>query len=132
MNKTENKFSKWCKKQDWFCKKINTGTYTGHQSKQEADFIVANDIGVWFVECKERKGKSFCLNDLTQYRKLKKLISMGTALKVKILFNFYEEEVLVLLNLNEYEQLTRSLLKKSFNLGDIRPEFKFTWRTLKW
>lgn len=136
METTEKYFKRWCTKQSIFCKKFLTHTLTGNGGNQEADFLVANNKNVYFVECKERHGTLFEFEGLTQEIKLKLVTKKTSQIKIYILVNFIEYNIIFFISFQEYLQLkdTSKFLnrksRKSFNIKEIPQKYLFTWKTL--
>lgn len=137
MNKTETKFKQYCDKKKYFCRKLHTHTATGQGTNQVSDFYVANNNGVYFVECKERQGKSFELDGLTQFADLLLLNSRSNKAKIKILINFYDINKVIFIDFTDYINIIKGLTfkngksKKSINVNDFNINNVFTWKTLK-
>jgi hypothetical protein len=137
MEITEKKFKDWCNKNKYYCKKLLTHTSQGKGGNQESDFLVANFKGVYFVECKERKGDLFEFEGLTQERKLKLAMKKTDKIKSYILVNFIEHKTLIFLSLENYLQLketskfSNGKQRKSINVKSIGLDYKFTWLNLK-
>lgn len=136
MNKTENKFKNYCTLKKYFCRKLQTHTATGYGTCQVSDFIVGNDNGIYFVECKERAGKSFEFEGLSQMTDMILLSKRSKKALIYILINFYNENIIVFLPLNEYLTLmdnasfNNGKKKKSININDFPDKYKSTWKTL--
>lgn len=137
VNKTEDKFTKFCKKRKWYCKKQLTHTATGHGNKQEADFLVSNKNNTWFVETKEKHINTYNFEELRQFRKLKLLDNKDVTLKSLILFHFPLLKQIVILTFEEFVNLKNNSffkngkLRKSFNINQIDNKYKTTWKNLE-
>ena len=136
MNKTETKFKKICDKNNWFSIKLNTHNINGFGYDQVSDFLVANNNGVYVIECKERKGKYFYLKDLTQSLQMKKLIKKSNRLKPYILLNYYEYNKLYLFSFQSLEiiklnnKFSNGKIKKGFNYKDIPNGYLIDWNDI--
>lgn len=135
MNKTENKFKKHCDKKKYFCRKLQTHTATGHGTEQISDFYVANNNGVYFVECKERKGKSFELKGLSQLSDLLLIRKKSNKANIFILINFYDLNKIIFIDFENYLRLIKDLkfnngkLKKSINIKDFPERYIYNWKS---
>jgi len=131
MNNTENKFIKVIRNNNWFGIKLNPFTSSGFGVNQIADFLVANNKGVYVIECKERKGNYFYLKDLTQSLQMRKLLNKSNKLIPYILINFYEKNKIFLLTKRQLMNIRKELKnKKGLNIKDIPKEYLITWNNI--
>jgi len=131
----ENKFSKWCFKKGYFRKKLSATNDGGHKQKQDCDFIVANNEGVYFAELKSREER-FSFNDLTQHKKLTLLERKTNKIIPLVLIYIQKEKTIVKLGLKDYDYIKNNVkfnngkLKKSLTIKDVPDRFKFTWKNI--
>jgi len=136
---TEKKFGNWCKKKGYYNRKLQTGNDSGHRVSQDSDFIMANNKGVYLVECKECNGEYFDKQRFHQFYKLKLVKKKTNKIKCYLLINYVKHKTIILLNLSQYikhlEKLEKGLIKKSrrrsFKVTDFNDKYKFTWKELE-
>ena len=135
MNNTETKLSDICKKNKWYVQKLNTHTSTGFGTNQVSDFLVANNKGVYAIECKERKNY-FYMNDLTQSLQMKKLLKKSNKFIPFVLLNFYGVDKLFLFPYRDFLYFKNSIKfkngkqKKGINSNDVPLHYLIKWQDI--
>lgn len=136
MNATETSFKRYCDKKKYFCRKLQTHTATGEGTKQVSDFIVCNNEGVYFIECKERKER-FSIKDLTQYADMLLLRKRSNCVHIMVLLNFYVKGGVYMFTLEEYLDFINYTTfksgkqKLSLTAKDIPDKYKYSFKQLK-
>lgn len=136
--KTEEKFSKYCKKNKIWRQKIRVPLELDENGVNQAlaqpcDFIVITPRETKWIEVKEIWSKSSFLKErFHQQYKLTKLSEICQFSKGYVLLNFVGKEKLFyipILDFNRIAKATRN--KKSINIKDIPSRFETTWKTLE-
>ncbi len=130
MNETETLLSNQCRKLNWYCRKLNTHTIMGTGTNQVSDFIICNNKGIYFIECKQRK-EYFHLKDLTQQKEMFLLNKKSKKAKIFILLNFYFYEKLYLISYNDWILFLKSFKKKGLNHKDLPEKYLINIKNLE-
>ena len=137
--KTEGKFSGWCKSKGYYRLKlqVNVDTRTIGFMKARAmpsDFLVLSDKKTYFVEVKEvLKGDSFPNSRFRQQFKLTKLSNTfpDSHIECYVLVHFVQSNQVALVEVNKYNALLKKINQKSLKTSQIPSECLFSWKTLK-
>lgn len=136
--KTEDKFSRWCKANNIWRKKIRVPleldkTGINKANPQPCDFIVITPEETKWIEIKEIWDKpSFVKERFHQQYRLTELSKIGKSSKGYVLLNFVNKKKMFYMPVEMYNLIFNSTSKKkSINIINIPHEFEFTWDNLK-